>query len=95
MPSIAQYIHDNYNEYWGISEYPADQCAVFSKAKEEWGILGNMTTAKIVIDGVEFKSTEHLYQMMKFKDPEIVKKVWNGETARGAKSSSVKMTAKS
>ena len=53
MPSIAQYIHDNYNEYWGIYEYPADQCAVFSKAKEEWGILGNMTTAKIVIDGVE------------------------------------------
>lgn len=47
MPSIAQYIHDNYNEYWGISEYPADQCAVFSKAKEEWGILGNMTMQRL------------------------------------------------
>ena len=95
MGSLVDCIRKYYPEYLGYSSYPADQCAAFSKSDEEWGILGNMTSAKIVVDGVEFKTSEQLYQMMKFKDPEVVKKVWNGDTARGKKSGNTKMTAKS
>ena len=95
MGSLVDCIRKYYPEYLGYSSYPADQCAAFSKSDEEWGILGNMTSAKIVVDGVEFKTSEQLYQMMKFKDPGVVKKVWNGDTARGKKSGNTKMTAKS
>ena len=95
MASIAQFIKKYYDQYWGISEYPADECAAFCSSTEEWGIFGNLTSAEIVVDGVTFRSSEHLYQMMKFKDPEIVAKVWRGETARGKHSNHVKMTARS
>mgnify|MGYP002509001944 CR=1 FL=1 len=57
--------------------------------------MGNMTSAKIVVDGVEFKTSEQLYQMMKFKDAEIVSRVWKGITAADKKSANIKMTAKS
>lgn len=95
MATIAHFIKKYYDQYWGISEYPADQCAVFCSSSEEWGIFGNMTSAQIVVDGVTFKSSEHLYQMMKFRDPEIVAKVWRGETAKGKTSNHVKMTVRS
>ena len=95
MASIAHIIHKYYPQYWGISEYPAQECAVFCRSDEEWGILGNLTSAKIVVDEVEFKSSEHLYQMMKLKDPEVVAKVWRGETSHGKKSNHIKMTVRS
>lgn len=93
--SVYPFIQQFYPEYVGIQSYPADQCAVFCEARNEWGILGNMATAHIVVQGVTFKSCEHLFQMMKFNKPEIVKNVWNGITANGKKSNSIKMTAKS
>jgi len=93
--SVYPFIKEFYPQYEGIQSYPATECAVFCEAKAEWGILGNMATAPIVVDGVTFKSCEHLFQMMKFSDPEIVSKVWNGITAHDKKSNSIKMTAKS
>jgi predicted NAD-dependent protein-ADP-ribosyltransferase YbiA (DUF1768 family) len=54
-----------------------------------------MASTPIVIDGVTFKSSEHLFQMMKFKDAEIVSRVWRGITAADKKSTNIKMTAKS
>ena len=54
-----------------------------------------MASTPIIIDGVEFKSTEHLFQMMKFNEAEYVKKVWKGITANNKKSQNIKMTAKS
>ena len=95
MATLAHLIYKYYPQYWGISEYPAGESAVFCRSDEEWGILGNLTSAKIVVDEVEFKSSEHLYQMMKLTDPEIIAKVWRGETARGKKSNHIKMTVKS
>ena len=95
MATLAHLIYKYYPQYWGISEYPAEECAVFCSSDQEWGIFGNLTTAKIVIDGVEFKSSEHLYQMMKLTNPEIIAKVWRGETARGKKSNHIKMTVRS
>ena len=54
-----------------------------------------MASSPIVVDGVTFKSCEHLFQMMKFKDKAIVRRVWNGITAHDKHSTSIKMTAKS
>lgn len=93
--SVYPFIKEFYPEYDGIQSYPAAQCAAFCEAKNEWGILGNMATTPIVVNGVTFKSCEHLFQMMKFTKPEIVVKVWNGITAHDKKSNSIKMTAKS
>lgn len=92
---VADFIKENYPEYWGISSYPAEQCAVFCSTHEEWGIFSNMAVSPIVVGGIEFKSGEHLFQMMKFNDPEVVKLVWNGITANNKKSGNIKMTAKS
>ena len=93
--SVAPFIKEHYLEYWGISSYPACKCAVFCSTHEEWGIFSNMASTPIVIDGVTFKSSEHLFQMMKFKDAEIVSRVWRGITAADKKSANIKMTAKS
>lgn len=93
--SVAAFIKEHYPEYWGISSYPACECAVFYSTHEEWGIFSNMASTPIVIDGVTFKSCEHLFQMMKFKDAEIVSRVWRGITAANKKSTNIKMTAKS
>lgn len=92
---VADFIKENYPEYWGISSYPAEQCAVFCSTHEEWGIFSNMAVSPIVVGSIEFKSGEHLFQMMKFNDPEVVKLVWNGITANNKKSGNIKMTAKS
>ena len=93
--SVYPFIREFYPEYDGIQSYPASQCAAFCESRNEWGILGNMTQTPIVVNGVTFKSCEHLFQMMKFSEPEIVNKVWNGITANDKKSNSIKMTAKS
>ena len=93
--SVAGFIEKNYPEYWGKSSYPAEKCAVFCSTHEEWGIFSNMAASTIVVGGIEFKSSEHLFQMMKFNDSEVVKLVWNGITANNKKSGNIKMTAKS
>lgn len=93
--SVYPFIKRFYPEYDGIQSYPASECAVFCKTNEEWGILSNMASTPIIIDGVEFKSTEHLFQMMKFVEAEYVKKVWKGVTANNKRSQNIKMTAKS
>lgn len=93
--SVYPFIKRFYPEYDGIQSYPASECAVFCKTNEEWGILSNMASTPIIIDGVEFKSAEHIFQMMKFIEAEYVKKVWKGVTANNKISQNIKMTAKS
>ena len=93
--SVRHLIEEFYPEYYKWETYPAEMCAVFCKTHEEWGVLSNMAATPITIDGVEFKSAEHIFQMMKFNNPEYALKVWNGITASGKKSGNIKMTAKS
>ena len=93
--SVASFIQAHYPEYWGISSYPATECAVFCSTHAEWGIFSNMASSPIVVEGVTFKSSEYLFQMMKFKDEDIVRRVWLGITAHGKHSANIKMTAKS
>ena len=93
--SVYPIIKEFYPEYDGIQRYPASECAVFCDTHKEWGVFSNMAANPILLEGIEFKSAEHIYQMMKFNDPVCVMKVWNGITANGKKSHNIKMTAKS
>ena len=69
--SVYPFIKRFYPEYDGIQSYPASECAVFCKTNEEWGILSNMASTPIIIEGVEFKSAEHIFQMLKFIEAEL------------------------
>lgn len=93
--SVYPFIQKFYSEYDGIQSYPASECAVFCKTNEEWGILSNMASTPINIEGIEFKSAEHIFQMMKFNEAEYVEKIWKGVTANNKVSQNIKMTAKS
>ena len=74
--SIAPFIQQHYPEYYSIERYPADQCVCIRKVADEWGILGNFARAPLVVDGVTFKNSEQLFQLMKFVDEEPVKAVY-------------------
>lgn len=93
--SVFPFIREYYPQYVGIQSYPAEECIAFCKTHEEWGILSNMAATPIILDGVELRSAEHVFQMMKFSDPEYVLRVWRGITASGAACGNIKMTAKS
>lgn len=75
--SIARFIRDNYPEYWGIQTYPVAKCVRIHKTDEEWGVLCNFGHTPIAVDGITFDTSERLFQLMKFKDEEPVKAVYN------------------
>ena len=66
--SVAPFIEEFYPQYYGYSTYPKAECVTIHKVNGEWGIFCNFAATPIVVDGVEFKSSEQLFQMMKFKD---------------------------
>jgi len=68
---IAQF----YPEYHNIMHYPADKVAGITKVNAPWGILGNFAQAPIVVDGVSFPTSEHLFHIMKFTDSEVRKDI--------------------
>lgn len=84
--SIAPFIQEFYPEYYSIETYPAHECVTIRKVKEPWGILGNFAPTPIVLEGVVFKTSEQLFQLMKFKDAEAVQAVYHARNS--------KMTAK-
>ena len=74
--SVAPFIQQYYPEYYSIETYPAEQCVCIRKVADEWGILGNFARTRIIINKVEFKNSEQLFQLMKFTDEEPVKAVY-------------------
>ena len=84
--SIAPFIQAFYPEYYSIESYPANECVIIHKVSEPWGIFGNFARTPIIIDEVMFKTSEQLFQLMKFKDKEPVLAVYNANNP--------KMTAK-
>lgn len=74
--SISQFIEEFYPQYWGYQSYPANKCVRIHKIDEEWGIFSNFAHTPITVNGVTFKSTEQLYQIMKFKDQEPIETIW-------------------
>ena len=93
--SIAPFIREFYPEYYSIETYPKDKCVTIRKVEEPWGILGNFGRTPIIYKDVTFKNSEQLFQLMKFTDPEIIKRIWNGITANDKICHEVKRTVKS
>jgi len=93
--SIRPFILEYYPEYSVDHEYPASQCALINKVKDEWGIFCNFAQTPITIDGITFKSSEHLFQMMKFQDASVMNNIWNSLTANNKVCYDIKRTAKS
>ena len=93
--SISQFIKEYYPEYYGYTTYPKSKCVTIHKVDGEWGIFCNFAPTPITIDGVLFKSSEHLFQMMKFKDPGVITNIMNGVTNNGKKCFQIKKTVKS
>ena len=83
--SIAHFIKQYYPEYWGIQRYPASQCAPFCKTSEQWGMLGNFGKVSLELNGLIFKNTEQLFQLMKFREVEILKELYLVPPGRGLK----------
>jgi ribA/ribD-fused uncharacterized protein len=62
---------------------------------DEWGVLCNFANTPIVVGGFTFKSSEQLFQLMKFTDQDVVKRILNGITRNDKKCHEVKKTVKS
>ena len=84
--SIAEAIKKYYPEYWGVQVYPIAQSMFFHKKTDDHWILSNMSACPLEVEGIPFKSSEHLFQTLKFATQESVLAVYN--------SNSPKMTAK-
>ena len=84
--SIAPFIQEYYSEYYSIETYPVSECVAIRKVKEPWGIFGNFAPTPIILNGVTFKTSELLFQLMKFKEAEPILAVYNANNP--------KMTAK-
>lgn len=74
--SIAPFIKEFYPQYYSIETYPVSECAIIHKVNMEWGIFSNFGRTPIVINGVTFKTSEQLFQLMKFKDEEPLKEIY-------------------
>ena len=74
---IREFIEKNYPEYYSWNSYPADRTAAFCSTHDEWGIFSNFAQTPVTVDGVEFYSTESLFQVMKFTDTEARKTIYS------------------
>lgn len=84
--SIFEFIKEYYPEYIGDQEYPISKSVFFHKKTDDHWILSNMAAAPLVVNGIRFKNSEHLFQVMKFATEESISAVYH--------SNSPKMTAK-
>ena len=84
--SIAEGIKKYYPQYWGNQVYPIAQSVFFHKKTDNHWILSNMASCPLEIEGIPFKSSEHLFQTLKFATPESIRAVYQSNNA--------KMTAK-
>lgn len=73
---VRPFIEKYYPEYYSWNDYPVDKCAPIRTNKEEWGILGNLYSTPLVVDGVEFASSEQLFQIMKFTDKDTLSAIY-------------------
>ena len=80
--SIAPFIQKYYPMYYSIETYPVSECVAIRKVKEPWGIFGNFAPTPIIINGVTFKTSELLFQLMKFKEKEPILAVYNAKNPK-------------
>ena len=84
--SVAEFIKKYYPEYWGDQVYPIAKSVFFNKKTDAHWMLSNMASCSLEIEGIPFKTSEHLFQTLKFATPESITAVYQ--------SKSPKMTAK-
>ena len=84
--SIAEAIKKYYPQYWGEQVYPIAQSVFFHKKTDAHWILSNMASCPLEVEGIQFKSSEHLFQTLKFATPKSITAVYQSNNA--------KMTAK-
>ncbi|MCI6427641.1 MAG: NADAR family protein [Rikenellaceae bacterium] len=84
--SVAEGIQKYYSQYWGDQVYPIAQSVFFHKKTDEHWILSNMASCPLEVEGIPFKSSEHLFQTLKFATPKSIIAVYQSNNA--------KMTAK-
>ena len=84
--SIADAVRKYYPEYWGDQVYPIAQSVFFHKKTDNHWILSNMSSCSLEVEGIPFKSSEHLFQTLKFATPGSITAVYQSNNA--------KMTAK-
>lgn len=82
--SLASFIKEYYPIYWGVKEYPITESVIIHKINEYWGIFSNYAHCPIKVNGVMFKTSEHLFQVLKFKDREHVLAVYNAPNPKMA-----------
>lgn len=80
--SIVDFIRVYYPQYYGIESYRVAECVTIHKVKDEWGIFCNFAPTPIVIDGVTFKNSEQLFQLMKFQDAEAIIDVYSANNPK-------------
>ena len=84
--TIREMIALHHPEYLSVGSYPADKVAAIGATTGEWGIFGNfykhpVVSGKrkpmVVLDGVAFDCTERLFQMMKVRDAECLRLLYD------------------
>ncbi len=63
---IFEFIKTYYPEYVGDNEYPVSESVFSHKKTDDHWVLSNMSAAPLVVEGVNFWNSEHLFQVMKF-----------------------------
>ncbi len=80
--TVREMIALHHPEYLNVDSYPAGQVAAIGATAGEWGVFGNFykhpaksgrRAPMVVIDGVAFDCTERLFQMMKVRDAECLR----------------------
>ena len=93
--SIDRFIRENYPQYWGYQSYPINKCVRIHKVDVPWGIFSNFAATPLEVNGVIFKSSEELFQIMKFKEAKIISRIHNNITRECKICYHIKKTVKS
>ena len=84
LPKVSELVREYYPEYYQWHTYRASECVAIHKIDEEWGVLHNMAATPLVIDGVDFKCCETLFQSLKFKDTSVIQDVYRRNNKKWA-----------
>ncbi len=93
--SITHFIKEFYPQYYGVQSYPASKCITIHKIDDEWGVFCNFAKTPLLVDDVTFKSSEELFQLMKFKNADIIGRITQGITNNRKVCHQIKRTVKS
>lgn len=63
---IFEFIKTYYPEYVGDKEYPVSESVFSHKKTDDRWVLSNMSATPLVVEEVNFRNSEHLFQVMKF-----------------------------